>query len=52
MANINSVLCGVQYAKKQNYVKALNYYNRALDLDPTFADAYVGKGAMYGKFVH
>jgi len=37
---------GVLEARYNNYVGAIEYYNQALQLDPQFAAAYLGRGIM------
>ncbi|WP_026998787.1 tetratricopeptide repeat protein [Eisenibacter elegans] len=41
------MLCclGAAYEKDQQYSPAIRYYNQALQLDPTYADAWFGVGA-------
>lgn len=38
---------GVAYGKIKNYDKAIEYYNQALQIEPTYADAYNNIGAVY-----
>ena len=35
--------------KKSRYKEAIKLYNQAIDLDPSFADAFVGRGAAFGN---
>ncbi len=37
---------GMREAQYNNYVGAIDYYNQALQLDPQFAPAYLGRGIM------
>ncbi|NJL00061.1 MAG: hypothetical protein HC910_05640 [Spirulinaceae cyanobacterium SM2_1_0] len=37
---------GAQEASYNNYIGAIDYYNQALQLDPQFAPAYLGRGIM------
>ncbi len=38
---------GLQEAEKGNYRSAIEYYNRALNIDPTYAPAYLARGLTY-----
>ncbi|CAN5187592.1 tetratricopeptide repeat protein [soil metagenome] len=38
---------GVAYGKIKNYDKAIEFYNKALELNPKYADAYNNIGAVY-----
>lgn len=42
----NYYALGVVEGNNRNYVAAINYYNRALQLDPEFAAAYLGRAFM------
>ena len=39
---------GTSYAKSGRYNEALDYFNKALELNPNFAGAYFNKGLAYG----
>jgi tetratricopeptide (TPR) repeat protein len=38
---------GLQEAERGNYRSAIEYYTRALDIDPTYAPAYLARGLTY-----
>ncbi|MBF0473083.1 MAG: tetratricopeptide repeat protein [Nitrospirae bacterium] len=40
---------GLSYFKKNNYIEAIKYFNTAIEADPQYVDAYVGRGAAYDK---
>lgn len=42
----NYYALGVVAGNNRNYIEAINYYNRALELDPEFAAAYLGRAFM------
>ena len=45
--SLNRVQAGIQHAKENNYTKAINCYNEALNLIPNYADAFTARGAAY-----
>eukprot|EP01118_Nematostelium_gracile_P017153 TRINITY_DN723_c1_g1_i1.p1 TRINITY_DN723_c1_g1~~TRINITY_DN723_c1_g1_i1.p1 ORF type:complete len:339 (+),score=101.64 TRINITY_DN723_c1_g1_i1:233-1249(+) len=44
-----SVTKGISYAKGGDYVKAMECYKQALDVDPMHSDAFVARGAAYAN---
>ena len=42
-------LLGTRYADEGNYVEALRYFNRAIEIDPDNATAYFNKGTVKVK---
>lgn len=42
-------LLGTRYADEGNYVEALRYFNRAIEIDPYNATAYFNKGTVKVK---
>jgi len=41
------LLKGNEYLNEQDYDQAINYYDRAINLDPEFIDAYNNRGVAY-----
>jgi len=42
-------LLGTRFADEGNYVEALRYFNRAIEIDPENATAYFNKGTVKVK---
>ncbi len=44
---INQFNLGVSYQNRKNYVKAIEAYKKAIELDPTYIEAYNNLGILY-----
>src|SRR4030042_768531 len=40
---------GIEYYKTGQYDNALSDYNKALEINPNYAEAYYNRGTTYGK---
>jgi Tfp pilus assembly protein PilF len=38
---------GITHGENKNYAESLNYFQKAIDIDPLYADAYTGMGTHY-----
>jgi tetratricopeptide (TPR) repeat protein len=47
--HIDSILEGMKYAKKNDYERAVRYYNKALEFEPKNHEAIIGKGVVFSN---